>query len=422
MNATKTVTMLVVLSLAGITPLGAQQTMGPEIPVSVLDNEQYLPDVAYNSNRDQYLVVWHNFCGGNRDIYGQRLDGDGNLLSSFAIAAGGNDCAQPAVAYDDINDRYLVVWIFDYYGDGSDLDIRGRLIPWNGPDPVMTEFVIDASTSDQFVPEVAFAHTQQEFMVVWNNLGGAPGSISGRRIAADGTLAAPSFIIASGPTDRTNPDIAYNLARNEYLVTYDLAGLDISATRLTAGGTILGGGEFGIAGWPDPESQPAGAACKGGADQYFVVWQSQQSATDNSVFGRFIDGAGVPGAVVQFYNSPIDEQQPDVSCNTRLQEYLVVWEHQYSNTSGPFGVFGQRVTTDGRLSGQFTVRGVVAGDTKDHTSPATAAGLDGGFLVVWEHDRSGTAFQDIHGRIVAAAFFADGFESGNLIAWSSSSP
>ena len=420
----QTIITLTIICLVGLTPVWADQSMGPEITISQLDNDQYMPHVAYNSQRDQYLVVWHNTWGGSRDIYGRRLDGEGNLLTSFTISTGSYDRAQPAVAYDEINDNYLVVWSQDFYGNGTDWDLYGRLIPWSGPEPTMTAFPIESNSRSQLVPEVAFALVQQEFLVVWNNDDGAtPLDIEGRRVLLDGTFPFNSVVsVASGATHRTSPDIAYNLARNEYLVTYDLAGADILATRLTAGGVVLAGGEFAIADWPDAESRPAVAACRGGADQYFVAWQSTVSANNNDVFGRFVTGGGVPdGAPVHFVSFAGDEQQPDVTCHAGIAEYLVVWEHQYSNTTGPFGIDGQLLTTSGELSEGFAIRSVYIGETGVCSRPATAAG-EQGFLVAWEHDRQGTSFQDIHGRIVMAALFKDGFESGNTTAWSSTNP
>lgn len=405
-------------------PLWSGQTMRPEVAISELDNVQYLPQSAHNSQRDEYLVVWHNSGSGSRDIYGKQLDGSGNTLASFTITTGGVYLAQPTVAYDDINDQYLVVWIRDTFGDGSDWDLWGRLIPWDGPDGTLQEFSIDVKSSDQYSPTVAFALTQQEFFVVWNNDdGSSPIDVEGRRILLDGTFPPNSSVsIASGASHLANPDVAYNLARNEYLVTYDLNGADIMATRLTGEGVILGGGEFGIADWPDPESRPAVATCRGGIDQYFVVWQSLVGANDNDVYGRFVTGGGVvDGAPIHFDFTVIDEQRPDVICHTGLSEYLVVWEQQYNSTSGPFGIWGQRLTTSGELSESFAVRAPYGGETGVCIAPAVAAG-EQGFLVGWEHERQGTSYQDIYGRLVTDGFFEDGFESGDTLEWSTTVP
>jgi len=417
----RSILFLTILTLVAAAPVWADQSMGPEIPISVLDNQQYNPHVAYNSVRDQYLVVWHNFWGGSRDIYGRRLDGEGNLLSSFTISTGTWDRVQPAVAYDPLNDRYLVVWSYDFHGDGSDWDLYGRLIPWNGPDAGLTEFPIETSTRTQDSPEVAFALAQQEFMVVWNNSGGGvPRDIEGARIQLSGSLVPGGLVpVASGAGDRFNPDIAYNLDRNEYLVTYDENGADILATRLTGNGVVLGGGEFGIATWPSPESKPSVAACGGGTDRYFVAWQSLVAANDNDVYGRFVTGDGVPdGAPLHF---SIHASEPDVTCRNGSADFLAVWESQYSSTTGPFGIDGRLVLPNGTLSQGFVVRTVYSGETGVATMPAAVGGQQGS-LVVWEHDRQGTSYQDIHGRMVWGSLFSDGFESGNTNAWSSVAP
>ncbi|MEZ4556352.1 MAG: hypothetical protein R2854_07880, partial [Caldilineaceae bacterium] len=91
-------------------PDASDTHLGGEIVVSALDNDQLWPAVAYNPQHREYLVVWQNNWSGNRDIYAQRVDAQGDLLSWFAVTTGTHDRAQPAVAYDPVNQRYLVTW------------------------------------------------------------------------------------------------------------------------------------------------------------------------------------------------------------------------------------------------------------------------------------------------------------------------
>lgn len=95
--------------------------LSQEIVVSALDNNKYSPAVAYNSNHDQYMVVWENvWPGGHHDIYAQRISSTGQLLSWFAVSVNTNKQMQPSVAYDPLRDRYLVTWIYDVWGNGTD--------------------------------------------------------------------------------------------------------------------------------------------------------------------------------------------------------------------------------------------------------------------------------------------------------------
>jgi len=389
--------------------------MSGEVTVSALDNEQYLPSVAYNSQHNEYLVVWHNTWGiGTRDIRAARVSSAGQVLDTFTVYEHTTkDSAQPSVAYDPVNDRYLVTWIFDAFGDASDWDLYGRIIPWDGPSASLTEFAICTWTTHQWNPKVAYAGTRKEFLVVWNNeyqAGTPPMYISGRRVkASDGSFpggTGSDLTISHGTENRVNPDVAYNLARNEYLVVYDNA-VDVFATRLRGDAVQLGGGEFGIAGWPDTEIHPAVAACNK-TDQYLVAWQSLQTPgggapNHNDVYVRFVDGDGsfpTGGGPYVIYNTSVHEQNPDVACNstTAGHMFLVTYEQQYSSITGPYGVWGRFVYQDYSMSSVF---GIVAGAVSllDRTQPVVAGG-GANYMTVWEHDRD-ASYQDIHGRLVA---------------------
>jgi hypothetical protein len=374
------------------------------ITISALDNEEYLPSVAYNWKHREYLVVWHTSGPiGGRDILGARISDRGQVLSTFGVHEHmTRDSAQAAVAYDPVNDRYLVVWIFDAFGDGSDWELYGRFIPWDGPSASLSEFPICTWPTHQWNPKVAYGRAVEEYLVVWNNeyqSGALPMYISGRRVKADGSGFPGSdsdLTINHGTENRVNADVTYNLARNEYLVVYDNA-VDIFGMRLTGDLFSNFGGEFGIAGWPDTEHRPAVAACEA-ADQYFVAWQSFVDGTNYDIYGRFINGDGTVADVRHVRGTDVDEKEPDVACGSGSHKYLVVWEQQYSNLSGPFGVWGRFLRTDTSQDDLFAI--VAGSGNAERTAPAVAGGPPQ-FMVAWEHDRSGTMYQDIHGRLTS---------------------
>jgi hypothetical protein len=210
------------LSASTAIPLPMSSYPDREVVISERSSNEYSPDIAYNSNHNEFLVVWENFWpGGHHDIYAQRVSGDGQLLSWFAVASNSNKQINPSVAYDPVRDRYLVVWAYDYYGNDTDWDVYGRFIPWNGPDINLTDFPICTFTSQQRRPVVVSAQAQDEFLVTWTNApSGNPTYISARRVFANGSgFPSAPFVVSSGLEDRDFQDVAYNLARNEYLVT-----------------------------------------------------------------------------------------------------------------------------------------------------------------------------------------------------------
>ena len=207
------------------TPDAPDAELGHLLVISTRDSSEYAPAIAYNWKHNEYLVVWqNNWDGGYSDVYAQRVNGNGKLLNWFDVGTGTHSEVNPAVAYDPVYDRYLVVWSYDYWDNGSDWDINGRLIPWNGPSASFADFPICNWTSQQRTPAVAYGRVQQEFMVAWTNAStGQPTTIGARRVATNGSYPIGSVITVTVGTDnRDYPDVAYNFNRNEYLFTWDV--------------------------------------------------------------------------------------------------------------------------------------------------------------------------------------------------------
>ena len=383
--------------------------IGSEIPISERDSEEFSPAIAYNPNHNEYLVVWQNgWPGGHRDIYAQRVSASGQLLSWFAVSVNSNSQMAPSVAYDPLNDRYLVVWMYDVWGNGSDWDVYGRVIPWNGPDANLTDFMICNWNSHQMGPVVVYARAPEEFLVVWvNSTSGVPTYLSGRRVfaATAGFPPGDGFTISSGPESRDQPDVAYNLARNEYLVTWDvfMSGtvLDIYGVRLRADGVPLGSGEFPIAAWTAWEDYPSVAACHQ-SDQYLVAWQSYQDTggSDYAIYARYLNGDGVPGNVYEVDDTTRPELLPEIGCNAAGREYLLAWTTLYTN--GKYGIWARVAHPDESMNLQFEV--IPPGSVENREFPAVAGG-GSTYLVAWVHQRTGGTNRDIHARLLRYAVF-----------------
>lgn len=386
---------------AGAPAAAAGPHLGGEITISAHDDAQYLPSVAYNWKHREYLVVWHDkWPMQTRSIEAARVSEQGQVLSEFTVYWNPTrDSAQPAVDYDPVHDRYLVAWVFDAAGNGSNWDLYGRFIPWAGPNPGLTAFAISTWGTQQWNPKVAYGRAVEEFLVVWANeyqAGTPPMYISGRRVKADGSGfpgGASDLTISHATQNRVNPDVTYSLVRNEYLVVYDNAA-DIFGIRLTGNLGHNFGGEFGIAGWPGAEIHPAVAACQE-ADQYLVAWQSDQNTGNDAVYARFVNGDGTVAGVHLIGDVTSPDREPDEACNLAGNQYLVTWQQMY--TSKKYGIIGRPVHPNATMDAAFVI--VDASWTKSRTQPAIAGGFTN-YLVAWEHERNGAAYQDIHGRLI----------------------
>jgi hypothetical protein len=373
--------------------------MSDPFPIFVTDYNKYAPQVAYNSQHNEYLVIWENIqAGDHHDIYGQRVSASGQLLSWFAISAGSNNRVDPALAYDHIHDRYLVVWSYDFYGDGSDQDIRGRFVSWDGSS-LGDEFIISDSTVSEYHPKVAYGQSINAFTVVWMSVDtDIPEYISARQVwAENGTFPGPTWIVSQGADDRDFPDIAYNLTRNEWLIVWTqwvLTDWDIYGVRLTGGGIPLGSGNFAIYATSAEEMRPSVAACRLN-DQYLVVLEKDAGgATGFDIWMRYLDGDGLPGAIFEVSANPVPEKFPDVACS--YSGYLLAWQVLYSGSL--FGINARDAGDDGFTRDPVAVWGPQTGQNR--TRPAIGAGKTQ-FLIAWEHQasHSGPIYQDIYGRI-----------------------
>jgi hypothetical protein len=339
------------------------------------------PDVAYNSQIDQYLVVWK----AHKSTWGRRVDARGEPRgTAFEIASGPTiGDGQPEVAYDSKRNRYLVIW---GRADGLVYQMYGRFVPWDGPDPALPPFAIDpARPASTDLYALAYGSTPDEFLVVWANKDAGSGRdvIAGRRVKGAGGFAAGTFLIAAGsPDSRGNPDVAYNDQRNQYLVVYDnypeSSGEDIYATRLSATGSRMGGGEFAIASWPGQERGPSVASCTG-SDQYLVGWHGLPTPGDG-FWVHFVSGLGGLGSVLQLedFDWWVHHRPLDVACGVTGMDmedprYVATWGISFDLEGN---TFAHEIRPNGALSERL--------ELGHYTSSSAVAGGAINSLVAWE--------------------------------------
>jgi hypothetical protein len=373
------------------------------IHIKVDDVDNYNPAVAYNSRHDEYLVVWENDRGATRDIYAQRVTGDGTLKSWFSIAHDANKWDYlPDVAYNPILDEYLIVYTYQF--DTSDYDIWARRVKWNGADldqPPYQEFHINTDTGKQWYPAVTFNSRENEYLVVYENYWSSTlRDIGAQRVRADnGQLLGPSsgYSVATAPnTIRRQPDVAYNEARNEYLIAYtyqhnagngDIYGKIASFNFGTLSSEIH---------LVDNSVGQDSVALAAGPDEYMAVWNDGGGTT---IYGLRVTGAGATQSFIPLAtDSGQTHVEPDVAYGG-IYGYLVTWRYASSGSSGN-DVYGRFVKV-----GQNTPWGsrfAIDNSSYSQRSPALACGAHGDCLVVEEDNWPLAVDYEIRGRFVLA--------------------
>jgi hypothetical protein len=406
------------LPLAALLSAASAPVTGTSFPVSMLSIDEGPPAVAYNSQDQEFLVVWHNNRpSADDDIYAQRVSLDGRLLSWFSVTSGApaSERANPAVAYNPKQNDYLVVYE-DYNETYGVWDVRARRVDYTGPQG--NEFFIKAYTSyDEMEPSVAYnTHpSHDEFLVVLTRstqIVPLDFDIQGQLVAGTAGGGTGGAELIGGPIDiavetgvawNEDPDVAYNLNRNEYLVVYsrdtsfgvDSTAPDVYGTRLTAAGLVLTTAAIDSTGMAQIE--PAVAAYRLDASYPYMVVYTDLGDPVGSVYGRRVDGDGAPATEFLFvatgYGTP--ETSPDIESSEGLGGYTIVWAQEAAD----WNIHGRRAYSSGAMEPPFDISWIPPAIIGcNETAPAVAGGAPLG-LAVWNDD-CWSASVDIAGRLL----------------------
>lgn len=185
--------------------------------ISTVPGIRTKPMVFRDSVNGGYLVTWlDERTSGVVSIYGQLIGDDGELQGTeFIIVSGlSREYSEPSysVAYDTVNQRFLVAWI----GEGS---IRGQFINANGTLQGEEFSIGDPEFYDPVgIPHVAIAYDgiNQKYLVVWDSMYSR--DIYGLLVSANGTAVGAVFPISTYSS--RNPTIAFDHINQRFLVAW----------------------------------------------------------------------------------------------------------------------------------------------------------------------------------------------------------
>ena len=289
------------------------------------------PDVAFNRTNDEYLVVWqqYNSSQSKWEIYGLLVPWDGpdyagSLATPFLIAQWSNlDLMYPKVAWNSYRNEYMVVWHTEHATSGALLDIGRRRLRANGSHLSNADYMTNSSSVG--VPDIAYNPAADQFVVVWAQAGTGSVDIYGGKLTVAGTLSGSVFAIGATAKDEQFPAIVTN-EQDRYLVVwqhkYATNDWDIYGQFLNGSAGLVGANiPFDVSIWN--ESRPA-VAVNGATREYLIVYQKTTLVGD-AIWGKYVDEDGVtldwfevtPGGLV-------DNAHPAVA--THLAGYFVAYE------------------------------------------------------------------------------------------------
>ena len=308
------------------------------------------------------------------------------------------DAFDAAVAYNSIENEYLVVWSADNPEDGcvdNELEIFGQLLYGNtgsqaGYNDVRISYVGGSGNAsyDATHPAVAFNSVYNQYLVVWSADNPEDGCVDdeleiwGQVLDEDldglyGGDFRISFNGGSGDSayNADYPAVVYNPDADEYLVVWEaddtVQGMvneeyEIFAQRVYSTGILVGSNlrmsDMGGSGDLAYDAHQPDVAYNSRDFEYLAVWSGDDNSgglvdDEYEIYGQMITWQGAGTGPNDFRISDMggtgdplyDAFQPSVAYNSRRNEYLVVWRGD-DNVGGvvdeEFEVFSQRFTPD----------------------------------------------------------------------------
>ncbi len=297
----------------------------------------------------------------------------------------------PAVAFNSIDNEYLVVWLGDDDTGAvinNEYEIYGQRIDGStgaeiGSDFRISDMGLDGDEDyDAFDPAVAYNSKNNEYLVVWSGDDGTGSleddeyEIYGQRInGSTGAEIGNDFRISDMGPDGNNtfdayePSIAYNSTNNQFLVVwsgddyYDFLAdlqMEIFGQCISSTGTEVGTNDFRISNSGPDGDHNYGAydpaiAYNSTNNECLVVWHGTDDAGSTVLFEYEIFGQRINGSTGAEIGSDfrISDMGPDgnsnyntwdagIAYNSTDNEYLVVWQGD-DGLIGNREVYGQRI-------------------------------------------------------------------------------
>lgn len=293
-------------------------------------NNQVLPDVAFDKEEGDFLVVWENQNGGPPSISARRISAGANSCvfsaNEFVVDAFASSHENPAVAYG--SNKMLVVW--QDSRNGND-EIWGNLVDLSGgTDSPGTSFQIANGVGNLIDARVTYNPVDEEFFVVWHDQGN--NKIMGQRLSNTGTTQG-GVIDVSGPlVNELVPDVAYvPTEENEghYLIAWEHdpgGNADIKAKVLESDGSVKQA-TYDVANAGNQQKFPRVSA--GDKGRALIVYDDNNLGGGVDIAARFVNAEGTPlgldSRINQNSDSANGQFQPVVTYNNAEETYQMLW-------------------------------------------------------------------------------------------------
>lgn len=397
------------------------------IEISCNDLKKSLPDVAYNAAENNFFVFWAAAPGEESQtadyfIAGQKISSDGKALGEPVEVVKTSDIVLlPRVLYNSNNNQYLLIYCLaeDY------LNIRGVILDADGK-AVGKHFKVTDVPANQFHYTMAFNAKKNQFFVTYNDNRNGTHDVFGVILDNAGAVVKKEFVIINAAGHQINPVVCYNPQDDTYLVnwedfrahgdslteygTLDVM-TDIYGALFSADGTVLVNNITMCvdAGGLDADQRFNDIAYNSKTNQFLVSWTDTRDSLQNvGIVGRIVEADGsMPAEDFTLVDAPGAQMIGYTLYLPQDDKYFIAFERDlndvdkfyFKDLNAHLGIAAKWLDANGQpeadmidiFSGERNQRFVrFAHNTKRNT-----------FLMVWQDDFPGVS-DSVEGHIMSA--------------------
>lgn len=364
----------------------------------------------------------------SQSIYLQRILADGTLKFGSEVlvtdATGANSSTKSNLAItDDGSGGVILIWqdARNTTGTNSNNDIYGQRIDADGnilwTSNGIRVTVTDNNTSNKISPIVTRTSSSEVMVVFGDRRNGTVDLFAQKLAISNGATQWPDDVALHGdqPNTQTVPDMLADGSGGAFIVWQDprlaTSNANIYAQRIDSDGNILWGSD-GLAVCSAANQQLSPKLESDGAGGFVVTWSDQRATVaDGNIYAQRIDNSGsaqwtTDGILVCDYSG--NQVNPNI-----IQGgggFILAWSDQRAGV-GQRDIYAQNIDNSGTLLWNTATDGGIAitQATGNQPNSSTQSGIqlisDGsnGAFIVWDDARISSAQMDIYSQHIGSS-------------------
>ena len=397
------------------------------IEISSNTLKKSLPDVAYNSEEDNFFVFWAAAPGEESqtaDFYisGQKVSNSGEVLGEpVEVLKTENLALLPRVLYNPNKNQYLVIYCLAE----DNMNIRGVILDADGKS-LGASFKVTDVPANQFHYTMAFNSNRNQFFITYNDNRNGSHDVFAVILDDIGEVVKQEFRISNAPGHQINPVVCYNPRDDTYLMNWedfrahgdsiDEYGTldvmtDIYGALFAADGTIL---LNDIPMCADADGMNADQrfnhiAYNSKNNRFLVGWTDSRDSLQNvGIVGRMVEPDGtMPGEDFTLVDAPGAQMIGHTVYVPQDDKYFIVFERDFNDVdkfyfkdiNAHLNIAARWLDAIGQPEGDII--DIFSGEGNQRFVRFAHNTKGNSFLLVWQDDFPGVS-DSVEGHIMSA--------------------